>query len=344
MASYSSWNGQKMHSHRAPLTDLLKNELGFAGFVVSDWAGIDQLSTDYKTAIETAINAGVDMVMISYGPGQKNNYVDFVTLLGELVTEGKVPQSQIDDAVRRILRVKCRMKLFDHPMSEPMLTAAVGSAEHRQAARECVPQSAVLLKNEKGLLPLAKAARSWSWPEPPPMTWASSAEAGRSPGRARPGQSRGGTTILAASARPSARMPVISHSPTAPSPGHDAVLVVLGERPYAEMKGDSKDLALPAEDIAVLKKARTSGVPVVTVVLSGRPVMLGPVLESSDAVLAAWLPGTEGQGVADVLFGAAKPTGKLPHTWPKWIEQVPCNVGDDRTTESLFPFGYGLTY
>ena len=346
MASYSSWNGQKMHGHRALLTDLLKNELGFAGFVVSDWAGIDQLSTDYKTAIETAINAGVDMVMIPNGPGQKNNYVDFITLLGELVTEGKVPQSRIDDAVRRILRVKCRMKLFDHPMSEPMLTAAVGSAEHRQAARECVRKSLVLLKNEKGLLPLSKAGKKLV------VAGAAADDLGIQCGgwtiswQGKTGPvTHGGTTILAAVRQAVGADTVISHSPDGTvAPGADAVLVVIGERPYAEMKGDSKDLALPAEDIAVLKKARTAGVPVVTVVLSGRPVMLGPVLESSDAVLAAWLPGTEGQGVADVLFGDVKPTGKLPHTWPKSIEQVPCNVGDDTTTEPLFPFGYGLTY
>ena len=122
------------------------------------------------------------------------------------------------------------------------------------------------------------------------------------------------------------------------------MLVVIGERPYAEMKGDSKDLNLPAEDLAVLKRARESGVPVVTVVLSGRPVLLGPVLESSDAVIAAWLPGTEGQGVTDILFGDFKPTGKLPHTWPRSVDQVPCNVGDETAKDSQFPYGFGLTY
>ena len=119
---------------------------------------------------------------------------------------------------------------------------------------------------------------------------------------------------------------------------------MIGERPYAEMMGDRKDLSLPAKDLAVLKKAREAGVPVVTVVLSGRPVLLGPVLESSDAVIAAWLPGTEGQGVADVLFGDFKPTGKLPHTWPRSMDQVPCNVGDDGAKDPLFPYGFGLSY
>ena len=119
---------------------------------------------------------------------------------------------------------------------------------------------------------------------------------------------------------------------------------MIGERPYAEMRGDRKELSLPAKDLAVLKKAREAGVPVVTIVLSGRPVLLGPVLESSDAVIAAWLPGTEGQGVADVLFGDFKPTGKLPHTWPRSMDQVPCNVGDDSAKDPLFPYGFGLTY
>jgi beta-glucosidase len=124
----------------------------------------------------------------------------------------------------------------------------------------------------------------------------------------------------------------------------DAVLVVIGERPYAEMWGDRKDLSLPAEDLAILKKLKDAGVPVVTVVFSGRPVLLGPVLESSDAVIAAWLPGTEGQGISDVLFGDFKPTGKLPHTWPKSMEQIPINVGDEAAKDALFPYGFGLTY
>jgi beta-glucosidase len=349
MVSYSSWNGVKMHGNHDLLTGLLKGELAFRGLVCSDWGGIDQLSPDYKTAIERSVNAGMDMGMIPNGPGTKNNYVEFITLLKELVSEGKVPVSRIDDAVRRILLVKARMHLFDHPFAEPELTAAVGSAEHRKVARECVQKSLVLLKNEKGALPLAKRVKrlvvagraaddlgiqcgGWT------ITW-----------QGKPGPIlKGGTTILQSVRQaigPRSAVTVITAGPDdAMPPGADAVLVVVGERPYAEMFGDSKTLALPAEDLALLKKARAAGVPVVTVVFSGRPVMLGPVLDSSDAVLAAWLPGTEGAGVADVLFGDVKPTGKLPHTWPRTIDQVPCNADDGTAKDPLFPLGYGMSY
>jgi beta-glucosidase len=346
MASYSSWNGKKMHGNHDLLTGLLKKEIGFGGFIVSDWAAIDQLSGDYKTAIERSINAGIDMVMIPSGPGKRNNYVDFINLLKGLVHEDKVPQSRIDAAARRILLVKARMHLAEHPYSDPALTSAVGSAEHRQVARQCVRQSLVLLKNEKGALPLSKQVKrlvvagqaaddlgiqcgGWT------ISWQ---------GKTGP-VTRGGTTILAALRLAVGGDSLITHSADgSAAAGADSVVVVVGERPYAETMGDRQDLSLPAEDLNVLRKAREAGVPTVTVVLSGRPVLLGPVLESSDAVIAAWLPGTEGQGLADILFGDFKPTGKLPHTWPRSMDQVPCNVGDSSAKEPLFPYGFGLSY
>ena len=159
MVSFSSWNGKKMHGNKYLLTDVLKNELGFKGFLISDWAGIDQLSPNYKTAIEQSINAGMDMAMIPFGPGEKNNYIEFITNLKTLVAEGKVPQSRIDDAVRRILRLKLNTNLFEQPFTDPKWTAGVGSAEHRQVARDCVRQSLVLLKNKNKALPLAKNAK-----------------------------------------------------------------------------------------------------------------------------------------------------------------------------------------
>lgn len=346
MASYSSWNGKKMHANHDLLTDLLKKELGFHGFVVSDWAAIDQLSHDYKTAIETSINAGIDMVMIPYGPGQKNNYVEYITLLKDLVNEGKVPPSRIDDAVRRILLVKSRMHLFDHPFSEAALTSAVGSAEHRQVARACVQKSLVLLKNEKRTLPLSK--------HPKRLVLAGQAadDLGIQCGgwtiawQGKTGNvMRGGTTLLAAVRQAVGPNTEVTHSADGSGvAGADAVIVVIGERPYAEMRGDRKDLSLPQADLTALKTAKEAGVPVVTVVFSGRPVLLDPVLESSDAVLAAWLPGTEGQGIADVLLGDVKPTGKLPHTWPRSMDQIPCNVDDGTAKDPLFPYGFGLTY
>ena len=346
MASYSNWNGKKMHGNHDLLTDLLKKELGFHGFVVSDWAAIDQLSHDYKTAIETSINAGIDMVMIPNGPGQKNNYIEYITLLKDLVNEGKVPQSRIDDAVRRIMLVKSRMHLFDHPFSEAALTSAVGSAEHRQVARECVQKSLVLLKNEKSTLPLSKHSRRLV------LAGQAADDLGIQCGgwtiawQGKTGNvMRGGTTLLAAVRQAVGPNTEVTHSADGSGvAGADAVIVVIGERPYAEMRGDRKGLSLPRADLSVLKTAKEAGVPVVTVVFSGRPVLLGPVLESSDAVLAAWLPGTEGQGIADVLLGDVKPTGKLPHTWPRSMDQIPCNVDDGTAKDPLFPYGFGLTY
>ncbi|HXC34410.1 MAG TPA: glycoside hydrolase family 3 protein, partial [Candidatus Acidoferrales bacterium] len=156
MVSYSSWNGLKMHANKHLLTDVLKEELGFKGFLVSDWAAIDQISPDFKTDVETSINAGLDMVMIPNGPGKTNNYVEFIDDLKELVAEGKIPLSRIDDAVARILRIKFQMGLFENPWTDPALTAQIGSSEHRAVARECVRESLVLLKNGRHTLPLSK--------------------------------------------------------------------------------------------------------------------------------------------------------------------------------------------
>ena len=163
MVSYSSWNGRKMHGNKYLLTDVLKGELGFHGFLVSDWAAIDQISSDYKYDVEQSINAGLDMIMIPRGLGTNNNYVEFIQDLKDLVAEGKVPLSRIDDAVRRILGVKFQMGLFSSTATDPKLTAAIGSPEHRAVARACVRQSLVLLKNENHLLPLSKKMVPRCW-------------------------------------------------------------------------------------------------------------------------------------------------------------------------------------
>lgn len=349
MISYSSWNGKKMHGNKYLITDVLKTELGFKGFTVSDWAAIDQLGTDFKSDIEQSINAGLDMVMIPYGPGQPNNYVDFITGLKALVNEGRVTQARIDDAVRRILRVKFMTRLMDEPMTDPALTAQVGSSEHRQVARECVRASLVLLKNEKKALPLSKNLKNIA------VVGKSADDIGIQCGgwtiawQGQPGKKAisGGTTILEGIRKAAPSANVTFSEDGANARGADAVVVVVGEMPYAEMMGDrlgDKDLSLSAEDIALVKKVKESGVPVVTILLSGRPMILGSTLDVSDAFIAAWLPGSEGQGVADVLFGDYKPTGKLPHTWPKSMEQIPINNGDDNATQGLFLYGYGLTY
>ena len=344
MASFNSWNGAKLHGHKYLLTDVLKGELGFQGFVISDWAAIDQLPHDYKGSIAAAINAGLDMTMVPNGPGQGNNYIEFITKLTELVKEGRVPLARIDDAVRRILRVKFEMGAFEPKPVDPALIAAIGSAEHRQVARDCVRQSLVLLKNEPATLPLAKKLKrvlvvgkaaddlgtqcgGWT------ISWQGGT------GKV----TTGGTTILEAIRQTVSSNTVVSFSADGAGLEHgDVVIVVVGETPYAEMKGDRNDLRLSAEDSALIEKARASGAPVVTVLLSGRPLLLGSALAASDAFVAAWLPGTEGQGVADVLFGDYKPTGKLPRSWPNDASMSPAQT--TLGTPALFPFGFGLTY
>ena len=344
MVSYSSWNGRKMHGNQYLLTEVLKSELGFKGFLVSDWAAIDEMSNDYRRDIETSINAGLDMIMIPNGPGQYNSYVQFITLLGELVREGRVPQARIDDAVRRILRVKFQMGLFNDPHTDKALTAAIGSSEHRQVARECVEQSLVLLKNVNQTLPLSKSLKRLH------VAGAAADDLGIQCGgwtigwQGSAGQTiHGGTTILAAIRQVVAPNCKITYSADgANAEGADAVVVVVGEEPYAEMKGDRRDLRLSAKDAAVIAKAKAAGAPVITVLLSGRPLILESALDESDALLAAWLPGSEGEGVADVLFGDYKPTGKLPRIWPRSMDQAGGEVTAD--TPALFPYGFGLTY
>jgi beta-glucosidase len=344
MVSYSSWNGTKMHGNKYLLTDVLKGELGFKGFLISDWAAIDQLSPDYKSDVASSINAGLDMVMIPNGPGAANNYVEFINDVKELVKEGKIPQSRIDDAVGRILRIKFQMGLFGKTRTDPELTAAVGSAAHRKVARECVRQSLVLLKNAHHALPLSKNVRhlcvmgqaaddlgiqcgGWT------ISW-----------QGQPGPIiHGGTTILAAIRKTVAPDAKVSYSAVGESEGGaDAVLVVIGEMPYAEKNGDRQDLRLSDKDIALISKARETGAPVITVLVSGRPLILDAALELSDAVVAAWLPGTEGQGVADVLFGDYKPTGKLPRAWP--VDNQQLSAEGQGGQKPLFPYGFGLTY
>jgi beta-glucosidase len=346
MISYSSWNGAKMHGHRHMITDVLKGELGFKGFIVSDWAAIDQLSSDYSHDVEVSINAGLDMVMIPNGPDKKNSYVEFINDLKNLVAEGKVSQSRVDDAVRRILRVKIQMGLFEHPFTDPALTPLVGSPEHREVARDCVRHSLVLLKNTGSTLPLKKTVKRLH------VAGKGADDIGTQCGGwtiAWQGGTgtvlKGGTTILEAIRQAVAPGTRVTYSTDgSDSGGADAIVVVIGEKPYAEMMGDRADLSLATEDRAIVKKAKEAGVPLVTILLSGRPLILGEALDASDAFVAAWLPGTEGRGVSDVLFGDHKPSGKLPHTWPRSMSQVPINVGNGPDGEPLFPFGFGLTY
>ena len=342
MVSYSSWNGRKMHANKYLLTDVLKGELGFKGFLVSDWAAIDQISPDYKTDVEISINAGLDMIMIPKGPGQTNNYVEFIQDLKQLVAEKRVPMARIDDAVWRILRIKFEMGSFENPYTDPSLTTAIGSAEHRAVARECVRQSLVQLKNDNHALPLSKTLKHLV------VVGAAADDIGIQCGgwtiswQGQPGNIiHGGTTILTAIRNTVASGTEITFSPDGSNvKGADAVIVVVGEMPYAETKGDRSDLRLPPADVALVEKAKSSGAPVVTLLLSGRPLILGAALDASDAFIAAWLPGTEGQGIADVLFGDYKPTGKLPRPWPRDNDGLATAAVQPTTSAPLFPQGF----
>ena len=334
MVSYSSWNDQPMHGNKALITGLLKDELGFQGFVVTDWAAIDKMGDDYKQDVEVAINAGIDMVMVPI------NYRDFVANLKALVAEGRVPMARIDDAVRRILRQKARFKLWERPFSDRALTAQIGSPAHRAVARQAVQQSLVVLKNDKSVLPLSASARvhvcgvraddigvqcgGWS------VGW----NGGR-------GATTPGTTIRQGFEQVLGAGRVTFSKDAAGAGSADVVVAVVGEDPYAEGSGDRDLLELSADDRALIDAAKRSGKPLVVVLLSGRPLILGDLVDRAAALVAAWLPGTEGAGIADVLGGAVKPTGKLPCSWPRDLAQIPINVGDKAYTP-LYPYGFGL--
>ena len=341
MPSYSSWNGEKMSGHKYLLTDVLKKELGFEGFLISDYNALDALPGDFSAQIEKSINAGMDMVMVP------ERYIDFMERLTALVKAGKVPMSRLDDAVVRILRVKFAMGLMEPGKSFKIDTKFFndfGGAAHRAVARQAVRESLVLLKNEHNALPIARTAKRIH------VAGVSANDIGNQCGgwtirwQGRSGPVTTGTTVLGALQQLAAPGTQITYSADGTgAEGADIAVVVVGETPYAEMMGDRRDLALSAADLATIANAKKAGIPVVVVLFSGRPLILNSALEQADAFIAAWLPGSEGLGIADVLFGDYKPTGKLPVSWPKSMAQIPINVGD-ATYDPLFPFGFGLTF
>ena len=355
MISYSSWNGKKMHENKYLITDLLKGELNYKGFIVSDWAAIDQLEGDYKSDIEKSINAGLDMIMIPNGPAQQgkigdngqtiNTYLDFITYLKELVNEGKVPVSRIDDAVTRILRAKFNFDLFNKAKLKNSFTDKVGSKENREVARKAVQQSLVLLKNDKNVLPISKNVKNIL------VTGRGADNIGMQCGgwtiswQGNNGEVvKGGTSIFnAVKNTVDKNSNVFTTVDGSGAEKADIVIVVVGENPYAEGFGDDPKLVLKDEDIKTIAKVKASKKPMVVVLLSGRPLIIGNTLEKADAFVAAWLPGSEGQGIADVLFGDADFTGKLSFTWPKSIDQLPINIGDEKY-DPLFAYGFGLNY
>jgi len=353
MVSFNSWQGKKLHGDEYLLNQVLKGRLGFDGIVVSDWNGIGQVSGCSNADCVPAVLAGIDLFMVP------EEWKAFHGNLLAAVKRGQVPVARIDDAVRRILRVKLRAGLLDAPRPSQRLAVhpakPVGAAEHRALARRAVRESLVLLKNNKGLLPLKTdmhvlvagdgaddiARQSGGWT----LTWQGTGNSNA--------DFPGATSIYkgiadALQGRGGVERSLDGSYKTKP----DAAIVVIGEEPYAEGQGDRRDLnqarARPA-DLALLKKLKAQGIPVVTVLLSGRPLWTNPELNQSDAFVAAWLPGSEGAGIADVLFRKADGgiaydfTGRLPFRWPAEPQQARV-IRDASAPKPLFTTGYGLSY
>lgn len=342
MITYSSWNGVKAHGHQFLITTLLKGELGFGGFVISDWNGIDQIDGQAgftATEVRTAINAGIDMVMVPDG------WQSFLSLLRAEVQAGRVSMARIDDANRRILTKKFELGLFERPLTDRSFLATVGSAAHRALGRQAVRESQVVLKNAGNILPLATAGsrifvagknadnighQSGGWT----ISWQGGS-----------GAITPGTSILQGIRNTVAGSTVVTYNATGAGINntYNVAIAVVGETPYAEGAGDRQGaMGLDSADLSTIATLRAAGVPVVVVLVSGRPMDIAAQLPEWNALVAAWLPGTEGQGVADILFGVAQPTGKLPMTWMSSAGQQPINVGDGKAP--LFPFGFGLSY
>ncbi|KAL0369456.1 UNVERIFIED_CONTAM: Beta-glucosidase BoGH3B [Sesamum angustifolium] len=348
MVSYSSWNGKKMHANYNLITGYLKNKLKFRGFIISDSEGIDRITTppraNYTYSVQAAIHAGIDMVMVPY------TYVEFIEELTSLVKKNIIPMSRIDDAVERILRVKFIMGLFENPMGDRTMLSQLGRQVHRELAREAVRKSLVLLKNDKNrdepLIPLPKKARKIL------VAGSHADNIGNQCGgwtikwHGQSGNITVGTTILTAvknNVDPHTEV-VYSENPDkelVKSNDFSYAIVVVGEVPYSEYVGDSKNLRIVDPGYSTISNV-CGAVKCLVVLISGRPVVIEPYLDQIDALVAAWLPGTEGQGVADVLFGDYGFTGKLARSWFKTVDQLPMNVGDPHY-DPLFPFGYGLT-
>ncbi|GIK58846.1 MAG: beta-glucosidase [Chloroflexi bacterium] len=334
MVSFSSWNGVKMHAQKYLLMDVLKGELDFDGFLVSDWQAIDQISPNYYEAVVTSVNAGVDMNMAPY------DYLRFINTMLTAVENGDITETRINDAVRRILTAKFDLGLFENPYADTTNIGLIGSAEHRALAQEAVSQSLVLLQNNNETLPLPKDARIF-------VAGSFADDIGVQSGgwtiewQGKPGNITEGTTILEAIEATAVGEVQFNRFGRFENfdPPADVGIVVLGELPYAEGRGDAADLNLSASDMELIRRMGEQANKVVVILLSGRPLIITDALPLADAWVAAWLPGSEGQGVADNLFGNHPFTGTLPYTWPASMAQLPLKAGG----EPLFPFGYGLT-
>lgn len=341
MASFNSWRTTKMHAQKYLLTDVLKDELGFKGFIVSDWAGINQVDPDYYTAIVKSINAGVDMNMVP------TDYLTFISDMKQAVDKKDISEDRINDAVRRILRAKFELGLFEHPYPDPAFIQTVRSDAHIAIARQAVRESQVLLKNDNSALPIQRTTSKifvagqgaddigmmcggWT------ISW-----------QGQSGSIDTGTTILNGIKAAVSPDTTVQYDKYGTFDGKaDIGIVVVGEMPYAEGIGDKADLRLSDTDIRVIQNVRPSVDKLIVIIISGRPLVITDQFSTADAWVAAWLPGTEGEGVSDVLFGDYPFTGKLPYSWPRSNAQLPINennfAGKTGCDAPFFPFGYGL--
>ncbi|KAM1251865.1 hypothetical protein ACFX13_040772 [Malus domestica] len=350
MISYSSWNGEKMHANHDLITNFLKGTLKFKGFVISDWEGIDRITSpphsNYTYSVQASVLAGIDMVMVPF------NYKEFINDLINLVKTNVVPMDRIDDAVGRILLVKFTMGLFENPLADLSLVNELGSQAHRDLAREAVRKSLVLLKNGKSknntdpVIPLPKKVskilvagshadnlgyQCGGWT----MAWQGFSG----------NNYTSGTTILGAinSTVDSSTEVIYRENPDGnfvKSNNFAYAIVVVGEHPYAETLGDSTNLTMAEPGPSVISNVCES-VKCIVILITGRPIVIEPYISSIDALVAAWLPGSEGQGITDVLFGDHGFSGKLARTWFRTVDQLPMNVGDSHY-DPLFPLGHGL--
>jgi beta-glucosidase len=348
MVSYSSWNGLKDHANQYLITTKLKGtgtdsngtaNLGFQGFVVSDWQAIDQISSDYNYDVRTAINAGIDMVMVP------DAYKTFISTLDTEIKAGNIPLARIDDAVTRILTAKFALGLFTQPYTDRSYTSAVGSAAHRAVARQAERESLVLLKNG-GVLPLSKTGSytlvvggdhadnlgyqlgGWS------ISWQGGS-----------GTTTVGTTLWQAIQQAGLSSSVKLKFVGTQTKGHysgDVGIVAVGEKPYAEGNGDTNTLALSSTATTEVADVCSRVTKCVVLLFSGRPMIINTQLSQSSAFVAAWIGSTEGQGITDVLFGDYGFRGKLTFTWPTAVTQEPCNQNNG-CTGALFPYGFGIT-
>jgi beta-glucosidase len=352
-------NPIKMHANEELITEVLKGDLGFGGLVISDWRAIHQLPGDYRAQVRTSVLAGVDMFM-EPTTTEAVGYQQFIETLTALVEDREVPLSRIDDAVSRILTKKFQLGLFERPLTDRRHIATIGSSAHRAVARRAVAESQVLLVNRRATLPLeaerqkvyvagsnahniGNQAGGWT------LTWQGGST------NVIPGD-----TILDGIRRASDSRVVFSKTATKPVPRNAAGVVVVGETPYAEGFGDvggprwafdpgdegmmrpPKTMRLSSADREAIRTVCARAASCTVLVVAGRPMVIPRALRTQiDALVASWLPGSEGRGVADVLFGHRRFTGRLPVSWPRTVSQEPINVGDD-DYDPLFRYGFGL--